>query len=61
VAVATSSGTDDVPTHATSSPWSPNTVAGEVAYVTDRGTFWVYSPFTKGHDGEWRSCSDLCN
>ena len=23
------------------------------------GTFCVYSPFTNGHCGEWRSCSDL--
>lgn len=27
--------------------------------LPDNGTFWVNSPLTNGHCGEWRSCSDL--
>lgn len=56
VAVGTSSGTEEVPK--ISMGWSVG-VAGAVAYVTDRGTFCVYSPFTNGQLGECLSCSDL--
>lgn len=38
--------------------WGVGT-AGAVAYVTDSGTFCVYSPLTKGQEGECLSCSDL--
>lgn len=42
-----------------SAPSAEGSCAGLVASVTDKGTFWVCSPFTKGQLGECLSCSDL--
>lgn len=42
-----------------SAPSAEGSWAGLVASVTDKGTFWVCSPFTKGQLGECLSCSDL--